>query len=133
MDQESVLDFLVACFADFCIHPELIGEIATLMAESGNEGSFFNLLIARLKFLSSLGINATRHKEFELIGSGIYSMHLSGNGFNIRILYGFLPNRKPALLLSFYEREGKRATNYTPYLAPAKQRLTSLKEEYLHG
>lgn len=105
-------------------------ELLALIAESGVEEAVFRLILLRLHMLQALGVEATRHKEFEPIKSGLYSMHLAGKGFNIRILYSFLPNRKPVLLLAFYEREGKRKTDYTPYIDPALSRLQRFKEEF---
>jgi hypothetical protein len=59
-------------------------------------------------------------------------MRLSGSEFNIRILYGFLPSGKPVLLLAFYERSGKRASDYTNNIFAAKKRLTEILEETDH-
>ena len=72
---------------------------------------------------------AFRHKEFENIGGGLYSMHLAGKGFNLRILYAFLANQSPVLLLAFHERAGKRKTDYSGYIPQAAERLRQKKEE----
>ena len=110
----------------------LVSELVKIVAETGNELSVFKIFIQRLSFLQSLGALAVRHKEFESIGDGLFSMHLAGTDFNIRILYSFLPNRQPVLLLAFYERGGKRKTDYTPYKDPALSRLKQIKEEFYH-
>lgn len=73
------------------------------------------------------GTDAVKHKEFELLArtDGIYSMHIATTGINLRILYVF---RTPdtILLLAFFERQGKRHTDYTDKIREAKQRLTEL-------
>lgn len=128
MDKDSVLNLLVSFLGDICRSSQLISEILDLIAETGCENEFFKTLVLRLRMLAMLGARATQAKEFEPIGDGLFSMHLTGRNYNIRILYSFLQNRKPALLLAFYERAGKRKTDYTPYMEPAKARLQELKE-----
>lgn len=110
--------------------PELINELCEILAQSGNELRFVKLLAVRLSTLAALGARAVSAPEFESIGSGLFSMHFAAAGFNIRILYSFLPNREPVLLLAFYEREGKGKTDYSLKLEPAKERLRRLKEEF---
>lgn len=128
MDKDSVLNLLVSFLGDICRSSQLISEILDLIAETGCEKTFFKTLVLRLRMLARFGAQATQAKEFESIGDGLFSMHLTGRNYNIRILYSFLQNRKPALLLAFYERAGKRKTDYTPYMEPAKARLQELKE-----
>nr|DAY52827.1 MAG TPA: protein of unknown function DUF891 [Caudoviricetes sp.] len=130
MNKDEVLSYLQDYFASIDASEELLPELLALIAESGVEDAVFRLILLRLRILLALGVSATQHKEFEPIKSGLYSMHLAGKGFNIRILYSFLPNRKPVLLLAFYEREGKRKTDYTPYIDPALSRLQRFKEEF---
>lgn len=130
MNKDKVLEFLRKYLGEYRCFDLLIAELCDLMAKSGNEPEVFRLLVLRLKQLSTLGHNATNMEEFENIGRGIYSMHLSGKGYNIRILYGFLTNNMPCLLLAFYERGGKRKTDYTSYLDPAAMRLSKMKEDF---
>ena len=126
MKREDVLKMLEALLVSFHVHPALIPELLSLLSESGIENNFFNILLARLKFLNQHGILATRHKEFEPIENGIFSMHVTGAGFNIRILYAFAPDKSPVLLLAFHERAGKRKTDYT---IPKKEAVKRMKEE----
>lgn len=131
MNKDTVLNYLRNYFSSVAVSDALLPELLDLIAEKGVEAAVFRILVQRLQLLLSLGVMATNHKEFETIKkSGLYSMHLAGKGFNIRILYSFLPNRKPVLLLAFYEREGKRKTDYTPYIEPALSRLQQFKEDF---
>jgi hypothetical protein len=129
MNKDDVLTYLCRLLGSICYVEDMLQELLKLIAGSGSEVSVFALLIKQLHILAEEGTQAVQFKEFENIGNGIYSMHLTGKGFNIRILYGFLPNREP-VLLAFHERAGKKKTDYTGYLAPAKTRLESKKEEY---
>ncbi len=130
MNRESVLNYSLAYLSSFAYHSRLISELTDIIAATGYEAKFFKLLVARLRYLSVMGIEATKHREFEPICDSLYSMHMSGTEFNIRILYSFLPNGQPVLLLPFFERAGKRKTDYTPYIEPALSRLAEIKEDF---
>lgn len=130
MNKESVLESLMMILSSFSYHLDLPSELISFISGSGYEAKFFSLLVVRLRQLSVQGIQATVMKEFESIEDGVYSMHLTGNGFNMRILYGFMPNGQPALLRAFYERAGKKRTDYTSQLPIAKSRLVQLREEF---
>ena len=44
-----------------------------------------------------------------------YSLHLSGKNFNFRLLMAFDEKDTPKFLVAFYERAGKKKTDYTQY------------------
>lgn len=128
MKKEDVLNGIMRIIGSFKHHSYLLQELVDLLANTGAELAFFKLLTLRLAQLTQLGVNAVRLKEFEPLGGGLYSMHLAGKTFNIRILYSFLKNREPVLLLAFYERENKKNTDYTNHIQPALDRLKTKKE-----
>ena len=130
MNRDSALQLLLQHLSNILCHSAFIPGLLSLIAGTGFEEKFFRLLVARLQMLSSRGINATAAKEFEPLGAGLYSMHLTGRGFNIRILYGFLPNRQPVLLSSFHERGGKKATDYSTYIPEAQNRLNEIRKDF---
>ncbi len=132
MDKESVLLQLVFLLRPVRYCREMLDELLSLIAEAGIEPKVFALLITRIHQLNAMGAQAVRLKEFESIGDGLFSMHLTGKDFNLRILYSFLPSRAPVLLLAFHERAGKNKTDYSAHTDAAKARLTKLKGEY-HG
>lgn len=132
MNRNDIIKFLSILLGDFIFHSALLTEIAADIAKSGYETKFFNILLARLKFLSEHGIDAPRlHHEFEVLANadGLCSMHISSKGFNYRILYSFSPEQKAILLLGFYKRDGHNKTDYTPHIPPAQQRLAELMKE----
>ena len=129
MNKEDALRQLLNYLAMIDTHDDFTPELLALIAGSGTEADVFRLLVMRLTMLKALGIHAVRHKEFENIGGGLYSMHLAGKGFNLRILYAFLANQSPVLLLALHERAGKRKTDYSGYIPQAAERLRQKKEE----
>lgn len=82
-----------------------------------------------LKFLSRYGVLAHTQptKDFEsLVGvDNIYSMHIQGKTFNVRILYSFLDNGT-ILLYGFKEESGKRINDYSSAIQIAKKRYNEL-------
>ena len=132
MNKQDILNELDRFFYSVLVHPDLIGELTRLIFNSGFEAKFFALLVTRLQQLAVYGVRAIILKEFELLGDGLYSMHLSGKGFNIRILYGFLKNNQPVLLLSFYERAGKSKTDYSSHIPVASERLLEFRKGFDH-
>ena len=129
MNKKDFLEKLVQALHGIVLHLALIPELLEELKQSGGEKTFLNILTARLSFLRTEGIQATVHKEFEPISDGIYSLHAKGKGFNIRILYGFLSDGRPALLLAFHERAGHNKTDYTGKIPVALARLKELEEE----
>ena len=132
MNRQAILRLLFAGLSLFDIHPKLSEEIIKIIVGSGYEAKFFKLLAARLEYLSRYGVDATNHEEFELLRSGVFSVHLSGKGFNIRILYSFLPDGTPSLLTCFHERAGKRRTDYSEYIPLAMSRFKERMEVFEH-
>ncbi len=127
------MQLLVEVIAAFDVHSRLIDELIKIICGSGYEQRFFKQLVARLRFLSEYGVEAVVHEEFELIRDGVFSMHLAQDAYNIRVLYSFFDDGTPCLLSCFYERGGKRKTDYTPHIDPAiarfKERLEAQENE----
>lgn len=109
----------------FVIHPDLIKDIMKTIKNSGKESRVFTTLIARLEFLAEHKQEASIHKEFEPIGDGFYSMHIAVSDTNLRIIYAF-QDPETVLLLAFFERAGKRKTDYTGKKQIAQQRMKQL-------
>lgn len=136
MNKEDVLTFLTTILSAIMTHDVLIPELSNMIGRSGFERKFFNALMARLKYLENFGTAAIKHREwFESLthqAEGLYSMRLKDPIFNIRILYSFLPDGRPVLLVAFKERSGKRVSSYEAYTPIAKERLTNIGEAYEH-
>lgn len=129
MNKDAVLHILQNLFSGIDVHEELTPELLELISRTGAEDQYFKTIIFQLAILMQVGVLATNRPDFELVKDGIYSMKQKSSEYNIRILYSFLPNRKPILLCAFYERGGKSKTDYSPYLPVAKARLAQHKEE----
>lgn len=133
MNRKNILTELKELLSVIDLHKSLVDEIIDIIAKSGNELQIFKQFKKLLRILLDLDVNAIQHSEFERLNEILYSMHIDGKGYNLRILYAFLPNGSPTLLLCFYEREGKRITDYTTYLAPAEARFKERLEATENG
>ncbi|MCC8074639.1 MAG: type II toxin-antitoxin system RelE/ParE family toxin [Clostridiales bacterium] len=131
MNKEQALQLLLKLLSPFqdtiWVHESVIKELMSILRNSGAEKRVFDLLVARLKSLQDYWNHACDQREFELLGGGIYSMHIAAAGMNIRILYAFADS-KAYLLHAFYEREGKNHTDYTGKVKLAQERLDELKD-----
>lgn len=125
MNKEEALNQLAELLSGFTIHHKACAEILSYIQGSGAETSVFSVLAQRLTFLKDQKHQATKHKEFELLKGGIYSMHIATSSINLRILYAFR-NSDIVLLCAFFEREGKKRTDYTSRIPEAQARLAEL-------
>lgn len=126
MNRRNVLALIESLLSELRFHPALCAELADIIAKSGYESNFFNLLLIRLKYLGQHKRQAVNYPEgFEELRHthNLYSMRLVGKGFNVRILYSFDLCGNPLLLLGFAEKSGKRNTSYTNYIPAAEKRL----------
>ena len=133
MNRETILTLLMQYLDGFIFHPRLSEELVSALKGSGIESAFFAKLKTCLSILRTDGVLASKYLEIEPLGGGIYSMHVDGKGFNVRILFGVLSDGRSALLLGFFKRSGKKHTDYQSHIPPAVSRLNEMKELYENG
>ncbi len=108
-----------------------IEDLLDLLSSSGIEKRLFSKLTDYIEKLRTYG-------EAAIGGRGDPMEHLSGysnlnamrflfDSANIRILFAFLDG-KIYLLCAFYERKGKKNTEYSSYIPVALRRLDELLE-----
>lgn len=127
MDKSELLRQLCETLSAFRVYGTFSDELKQLIKHTGSDQRFLAKFLERLKFLKEHGVNAiVRHNEFERLNNDIYSFHITGKNYNIRILYTFLEDNT-VLLLPFFERSGKRATNYFKKIPEAENRKEQLE------
>lgn len=108
-----------------------IDDLLALLSSSGIEKRLISKLAQYIKNLYTYGENAIGVKGDpmeHLSGySSLNSMRFVFGSSNIRILFSFLDG-KIYLLCAFYERKGKKNTEYSTYIPVALQRLNELLE-----
>lgn len=116
----------------FRFHPAFMKEFKELLhGASGNEKGIFLLLIKQLNFVRELRCQVCKADGNEIIkylDRDYYSLHLSGKNFNLRLLMAFGVSGDPIFLAAFYERGGKRASDYTPWKPVLASRYADMEE-----
>ena len=124
MNKKQVLAELVKNLEEcsergYVFHPKFMNEFQVLLKNAtGNEKEIFTLLVKQLNFLKELGTNVCKADSNEIIkyqDRDYYSLHLSGKNFNFRLLMAFDEKDTPKFLVAFYERAGKKKTDYAQY------------------
>lgn len=71
MNKQQVETLLRQLLEGIFVPPRLFGELLDILAKSGAESVFLKQLIKNLSILSAMGIEATKHKDFEPIEHGL--------------------------------------------------------------
>lgn len=113
------------------LHPEFASEFSSLVQNTGLETRVTRALLSQMELIRKFGLEAlcaSGHPNFEKLkgsGSGLYSIHINGNNMNYRVLLTCTSSGK-ILLHTFYERGGKKHTNYAKAIEIAKKRMQEL-------
>lgn len=130
MNTRDAIHQLLIYLEDFQVHPRFIKELSALLKKEfkGKEQKFFTLLITQLKNIQEFGSmiymidsNEKLFKNKEIF----YSIHLQQAQFNVRLLI-HISDTNAQLLAAFYERSGKKSTDYTQYIEVLEHRLDEL-------
>ena len=136
MNTKDALNVLKKYFTGYTckIHEQFIIELGKLLKKElkGKEEIFFKGFTTQLNNIRTFGYLVHRTDDNEILKGGdghFYSIHLQHKQFNIRFIIYIDKDNVPYFLCCFYEREGKRKTDYTSYTLVMKQRLEQLLEE----
>lgn len=103
----------------FLFHPSFMKEFKELLHNaSGNEKEIFSLLIKQLNFVKILKnqvYTADGNEIIKYLEKEYYSLHLLGKNFNLRLLMTFDEKGNPVFLAAFFERAGKKVSDYTQW------------------
>ncbi len=130
MNTRDAIHQLLIYLEDFQVHPRFIKELSALLKKElkGKEQKFFTLLITQLKNIQEFGSmiymidsNEKLFKNKEIF----YSIHLQQAQFNVRLLI-HISDTNAQLFAAFYERSGKKSTDYTQYIEVLEHRLDEL-------
>lgn len=114
----------------YLFHKRFIEELKSLLIDvSGHEKELFALLIKQLDFVKVLGKEVGRADSNEIIKymeREYYSLHLQAKNFNIRFLMTFDDDENPIFLAAFYERSGKKASDYSQWKGVLQHRYNEI-------
>lgn len=92
---------------------QVLAELVKNLEECSERGYVFHP-----KFMYEFQVllkNATGNEIIKYQDRDYYSLHLSGKNFNFRLLMAFDEKDTPKFLVAFYERAGKKKTDYAQY------------------
>mgnify|MGYP000918045015 FL=1 len=121
----------------FHIHPDCLEEIIKgFKKKRGNDVKLLAVFEAQFENLKKYGataVNVFSNDKFEDLkykkAENICSMHIDTSEVNYRILYSCLEDGT-VLLHGFFEKAGKRKTDYTDAIPKAQKRLAEWKESH---
>ena len=130
MTTDEMLTYLSSFFLEFNVHPSFLEELANILLKNiSDRKRFFRQLVTLLFNIKNFGfmINTVDHHEkIKYTDLSIYSLHLSSSQYNVRFLAYINNEGKCYFLSAFYERNGKRKTDYSSQIAALKSRLEKL-------
>lgn len=121
----------------FVIHPKFITELSSLIKKElkGQENLFFKRMVAQLDNIVTFRETVNTVDSNEILKAGntkngtplkLYSIHITAKQFNIRFIICFNQKTNPLLLSVFFERSGKKKTDYSSIIETATQRRLEL-------
>lgn len=121
----------------FIFHEKFLEEIRDLLKNApGSEKEIFALLIKQFTFIKELSTDVHKADSNEIIKyqeRDYYSLHLSAKNFNIRLLMTFMEEKSPAFLVAFYERSGKKSSDYSRWKEVLTGRYNEIMERGLEN
>lgn len=131
MKTKEILELMAKLFADLKMHPLFLKEIRQLLSKElrGKESNFFKILSTQLHNIEVFGTmihTVDSNEKLKNWDKTFYSIHLQQQQFNIRLLIYITDDHMPLFLCAFYERSGKKKTDYTTYKSVLESRLNQM-------
>ena len=118
---------------DFIFRNKFLEELHALLFSElkGKESKFFKCLTNQLKYVHDFGVLVHKtdgHEQIKGFDGHYYSIHIERKEFNIRFLVHISDTGTSHFLCAFYERAGKRHTDYTSYTDVMEQRFREFQK-----
>ena len=131
MNKKELLEYLSELLGDYYCHPKFLRELKDVLHKnlSGKENQFFKILYQQLVNINNLKrmiYQADSHEVLKHASRPYFSIHLQNSQFNVRMLIHITADGVPLFLAVFYERQGKRATDYSQWISVLDQRLMEM-------
>lgn len=131
MNTKEMLRALSKHFSGYVCHASFLEEFYRLLKNelSGKETQIFKQLATQLENIKNMGRMvhmADRNERLKGSGNRYYSIHLSSSQYNVRILVYITESGTPYFLSVFYERAGKKRSEYARHIAVLDERLKQL-------
>lgn len=139
MNKREALELLLDHLQNYCdtggfiFHKKCIEELQSIILKNvtGHEKQVFGILMKQLAFVKDMGKKVYEADSNEILKNtganrDFYSIHIQNKTVNIRMLMAFTNQGNPVFLVTFYERSGKRVSDYSNWISVARQRLQQM-------
>lgn len=135
MNTKEALQLLISYLGSLTMHPQFLKELQNLLKKElkGKENRFFKLLVTQLKNIQDFGVmvhTVDSNEKIHGLDGHFYSIHFTQSQFNIRFLIHISDDNVVSFLSAFYERGGKKATDYSQYTSVLLSRLKDMEGNY---
>lgn len=120
---------------NFYFHSQFVKDLGDILSQnvSGHEKRLFQLLIKQLEYVKNMGVRVNEADSNEILshtqtGRIYYSLHLTDKVLNIRLLMTFFGENEPVFLAAFFERAGKRKSDYSKWIPIMERRRKQMEE-----
>lgn len=119
----------------FYFHKKFIAELSEILQKNavGHEKEVFNILIKQLGFVKAMNTRVNEADNNEILSNigndkKYYSLHIQDKVVNIRMLMTFSDEYNPIFLAAFFEKAGKRVSDYSQWLPIIRERYEQIGE-----
>lgn len=119
----------------FYFHKKFIEEFSIIIKKNavGHEMEVYNIMIKQFCFVNTMGIMVYEADNNEILKStgndkDYYSLHIQDKIVNIRMLMTFSAEGNPIFLATFFEKSGKRISDYSQWVPIIKERYKQIGE-----
>lgn len=140
MNKRKALEKLIEYLQDysensvFYFHKKFVEELGNIIQKNavGYEKEVFNIMIKQFSFVKTMGNRVNEVDSNEILNStgkdkDYYSLHIQNKIVNIRMLMTFSNENCPMFLAAFFEKAGKRVSDYSQWLMVIKERYEQME------
>ncbi len=142
MNKRKALELLVDYLNEystsmgFYFHNKFCEELRTVISKNavGCEKEVFSIMVKQFGFIKTMGYRVNEADSNEILkGIGqeqdYYSLHIQNRTVNIRMLLTFMDDCTPVFLAAFFEKEGKKVSDYSQWKPIIKNRYKQITGE----
>lgn len=117
----------------FLFHRKFVEELQNILLKnaSGKEKQVFSILVKQFGFIKAMGTAVNEADSNEVLKNtgtkrDFYSIHVQNKTVNVRMLMAFANQGNPIFLAAFYEKSGKKVSDYSQWIPVAEQRFQQM-------
>ena len=138
--QELLIEYLTEYDREgFHFHFKFIEEMLTIVNKNavGHENQLYQILVKQCSYVKTMGRMVHEADSNEILKEmkteqEYYSLHIKDKVLNVRLLMTFDQNGSVFFLAAFFEKGGKKISDYSKWKNVIQRRYIQMKEELDH-